>query len=86
MTTMTSREFNHDTARAKREAEHGPVIITDRGRPAHVLMSYEEFSRLSGKGKSVWEAVATPIPGIEDIELEISPRRIWPDRDLNLED
>jgi len=37
ITTFSSREFNQDAARAKRAARNGPVFITDRGRPAHVL-------------------------------------------------
>jgi prevent-host-death family protein len=44
--TFSSREFNQDTARAKRAAKHGPVIITDRGEPSHVLISFEEYERL----------------------------------------
>ena len=31
ITTLSSREFNHDTGRAKRAALKGPVFITDRG-------------------------------------------------------
>ena len=46
-TTITSREFNHDTGRAKRAANDGPVFITDRGRPAHVLLSIEDYRRLA---------------------------------------
>lgn len=57
-TTMTSREFNQDTARAKRVAEEGPVYITDRGRPAHVLLSIAEFERLAGRSPSLAEALA----------------------------
>jgi prevent-host-death family protein len=49
ITVMTSREFNQDTARAKRAAARGPVFITDRGRPSHVLLTKEEFDRLEGK-------------------------------------
>jgi len=41
-TKFTSREFNHDTGAAKRASAHGPVYITDRGRPAHVLLTIEE--------------------------------------------
>ncbi len=37
--TITSRQFNQDTSGAKKDAAHGPVYITDRGRPAHVLLS-----------------------------------------------
>ncbi len=43
--TFTSREFNQDTARAKRATEHGPVFITTRGEPTHVLMTIEDFRK-----------------------------------------
>jgi prevent-host-death family protein len=56
--TISSREFNQDAAGAKRAARAGPVFITDRGRPAHVLMTVEEYRRLSGKGKSIVELLA----------------------------
>jgi antitoxin (DNA-binding transcriptional repressor) of toxin-antitoxin stability system len=45
MTTMSSREFNRDVSAAKRAAEDGPVIITDRGKPSHVLMAYDDYAR-----------------------------------------
>ena len=47
ITTVTSREFNQDTAGAKKAAAKGPVIITDRGEPSHVLMTYERFQELT---------------------------------------
>ena len=84
MTTMTSREFNQDTGRAKREAEKLPVIITDRGKPSHVLMTYEQYERMSRVGKSIWDALA--VPGYEEIELDIPPRRVEPERTFDFED
>jgi prevent-host-death family protein len=48
---FTSREFNQDASRVKRAAAKGAVFITDRGRPAHVLMTIDEYERLHGKGK-----------------------------------
>jgi len=62
MTTITSREFNQDASGAKRRAAKGPVFITDRGKPAHVLLSIEDYNRLSGKGMSVAEAFAQTGP------------------------
>lgn len=41
MTTINSRTFNQDASGAKRAAQDGPVFITDRGKPAHVLLSIE---------------------------------------------
>ncbi len=49
ITTLTSREFNQDTSKAKRAAESGPVYITDRGRTAHVLLTFAEFQKLNGQ-------------------------------------
>ena len=58
MTTLTSREFNQDTSGAKKAAERGPVFITDRGRPAHVLLTIEDYQRLTGGHMSLLEALA----------------------------
>lgn len=68
MTTLTSRELNQDIGRAKREARLGPVIITDRGKPAHVLLSIEDYRRLTGKRRTLAEALA--MPGVADLELD----------------
>ena len=45
--SYSAREFNRDTAGAKRAAEDGPVYVTDRGRPSHVLLSIAEYERLA---------------------------------------
>ncbi|MGF1592940.1 MAG: type II toxin-antitoxin system Phd/YefM family antitoxin [Kiloniellaceae bacterium] len=73
ITTLSSRELNQDVSRAKKAAKRGPVFITDRGRPAHVLLSYEEYQRLTGKHRSVVEALS--MPGLSDIEVEF-PRKL----------
>jgi prevent-host-death family protein len=59
-TTLTSREFNQDTSGAKKAAVRGPVFITDRGRPAHVLLTIEDYLRLTGGHMSLREALAQP--------------------------
>ncbi len=41
--TMSSREFNQSTGAAKRAAHKGPVYITYRGQPSHVLLSYDDY-------------------------------------------
>ncbi len=67
--TFTSRQFNQDTGRAKKAALNGPVFITDRGEPAHVLLSFEEYQRLVRGKKSVAELFG--MPEAADIELDI---------------
>lgn len=63
MTTITSREFNQDASGAKRKATKGPVFITDRGKPAHVLLSIEDYRRMQGKPMSIAESIAQSGPG-----------------------
>jgi PHD/YefM family antitoxin component YafN of YafNO toxin-antitoxin module len=46
ITTLSSRQFNQDASKAKLAAHLGPVIITDRGKPAHVLLSYVQYQKL----------------------------------------
>jgi prevent-host-death family protein len=67
-TILSSREFNQNSSGAKKAAEKGPVIITDRGKPAHVLLSFEQYQELSGKKKSIVELLS--MPGMEDIEFD----------------
>jgi len=69
ITTLSSRAFNQDTSQAKKAAKDGPVFITDRGKPAHVLLSFEEYQRISGGRQKIADLLA--MPGIADIELEI---------------
>ena len=71
ITTISSREFNQDTSGAKKAAAKGPVIITDRGQPAHVLLTIDDYRRLSGEHASIIDLLA--MPGAEDIEFE-APR------------
>jgi hypothetical protein len=67
-TTLSSREFNQDTGRAKKLAGNGPVFITDRGRPAHVLLTIEDYRKLAGGERSIIDMLA--MPGQEDIEFD----------------
>ncbi len=66
--TLSSREFNQDTSGAKRAAADGPVFITDRGVPAHVLLTIEDYRRLSGDEPSIADLLG--MPGAADIEFD----------------
>ena len=72
ITTLSSREFNQDTSRAKKAAAEGPVFITDRGKPAHVLLSIDDYRRLAGQRRNIADLLA--VPGLADVELDIPPR------------
>ena len=73
ITTLSSREFNQHTREAKKAANEGPVFITDRGRPAHVLLSIEDYQRITGGRQKIAELLAMPVIG--DVELVIPQLR-----------
>jgi prevent-host-death family protein len=72
ITKISSREFNQDTSKAKRAAKRGPVFITDRGRPSHVLLTAEEYKRITGSQKNIVDLLAMP----EAAEIEFEPPRL----------
>lgn len=69
MSTFTSREFNHDVSAAKRAAVTEPVIITDRGQPSHVLLSYRDYHDLVDDGRGVVERLSAD----DDLDLDVEP-------------
>jgi prevent-host-death family protein len=73
ITTFSSRQFNQDASKAKKAAKAGPVFITDRGRPAHVLLTFDDYKKITGGRTKIADLLA--MPGIEDIELDIPPLR-----------
>ena len=68
ITTITSREFNQETGRAKKAARNGPVFILDRGRPAYVLLSIKEYQEITSKGKSIVDLLAMPDADLVEFE------------------
>ena len=73
ITTLSSREFNQHASEAKKAANQGPVFITDRGRPAHVLLSIADYQQMMGGQQKITDLLA--MPGIENIEFEVPPLR-----------
>lgn len=81
ITTLSSRELNQDVTRAKKATRNGPVFITDRGKPAHVLLSFEDYQRLTRQRRNIANALA--MPEIADIEFE-PPRVTIPSQPADL--
>ena len=73
ITTLSSRQFNQDASRAKKAASAGPVFITDRGRPAHVLLTFAEYKKITGSHAKIADLLA--MPDSEDLEFDIQPLR-----------
>lgn len=72
ITSLTSREFNQDVSKAKRAASNGPVFITDRGRPAHVLLAIEDYEKLAEIKESIIDLLAMP----DAAEIEFDPPKL----------
>ncbi len=66
MKLLSSRAFNQDVSQAKRLAQDGPVVVTDRGRPTHVLVGIDLFRQLSGQGDGIADALAIDEPVATD--------------------
>jgi len=66
--TLSSSELGQDVKRAKKAAKSGPVFIMDRGKPAYVLLSFEDYQRLTKQRRNVADALA--MPGVAEIEFE----------------
>lgn len=72
MTTMSAGQFNRDVSAAKREAAHAPVVITDRGEPAFVLMSIDEYRRLGEDGAALVDRLSMD----DDVDIEFAPLEV----------
>ncbi|MXS80734.1 prevent-host-death family protein [Nitrosomonas eutropha] len=68
ITTVSSRELNQDITRAKKATSKGPVFITDRGKPAHVLLSFEDYQKLTKQRRNIVDALA--MPGLAEIDFD----------------
>ncbi|MBO0904385.1 type II toxin-antitoxin system Phd/YefM family antitoxin [Jiella sonneratiae] len=69
---ISAREFNQNASAARKAANDAPLVVTDHGRPTHVLMSYEEYERLKKERRSVLDLFADPSP---DADFDFQPQR-----------
>jgi prevent-host-death family protein len=69
MAEVSAREFNKDVSAAKRAAAKAPVIITDRGRPSHVLLSIADYRRLLADERSIADWLSVD----DGVDLETGP-------------
>lgn len=70
--TVSSREFNQDVSRIKRESKNDPVFITDRGQVAHVLLSIQHYEQLIAKDDSIIDLLSMP----QAADIEFEPERL----------
>ena len=68
MSTISARDFNRDVSAAKRATAEGPVVITDRGEPAYVLLSIEDYRRLGDA-----RTIADRLRMADDVDFDPAP-------------
>ena len=83
ITTLSSREFNQDIGKAKRAAEKGPVIITDRGKPAYVLLDIEEYQAITHESPTIVELLSMEAAAEIDFDVEKLDQPLSRDTDLS---
>lgn len=83
ITTISSRDFNHDVSMAKRAALNGPVFITDRGHIAHVLLAIEEYKKITAKQESIVDLLAMPDIATIDFEVPVLNKKLYHPADLS---
>lgn len=61
--------FNRDVSAATRAADQGPVVITDRGEPAYVVLSMQEYREQQGSGESLVDRLSME----DDLDIDFDP-------------
>ena len=69
MKTVTSQAFNQNPTAIKREANNGPVRITERGKVSHILLSVADYEAITGQTKTIVDLLSMPLAN-DDIEFE----------------
>ncbi|MCI5168544.1 MAG: type II toxin-antitoxin system Phd/YefM family antitoxin [Candidatus Electrothrix sp. GM3_4] len=67
ITTISGTALNRNVGKAKKAAQTGPVIITDCGKPAYILMNIAQYQEVIGNIKNILDLL--PMPDAEDIEF-----------------
>lgn len=73
MQIMTCQDFNRHTNKAQSLADHEPVIITKRGKPAYILQSYQSANQKK-QPETLAEWFSQANPEIADVDWDLPPR------------
>lgn len=82
-TIITSREFNQDVSKAKRASLKGPVFITDRGQTSHVLLSLQEYQKITNQQEQITDLLAMPEATYIDFDPPKINKKLFKPADLD---
>ena len=71
--TISSREFNQNRAKVKREAKKGLVVVTERGVPSLVIMTVREFEEIKRMAEQSGKAPEKPFRSLLETIADTSP-------------
>lgn len=77
--SFTSRQFNQDSSGAKKAAHDGPVFITDRGKASHVLITIDEYLKLTDGTTNMIDLLAMDESCIGELDppkIQIVPKQV----------
>jgi antitoxin (DNA-binding transcriptional repressor) of toxin-antitoxin stability system len=80
---LTVSEVNQNFSKARRAVMNGPLVITDHGVPALVLMRFEDFQPKTEPGEAFLRRLR--FDGPDDVELVLPPREIEPFREIDFD-
>lgn len=67
--TLSNQAFMQDVAAAMEEANRAPVVITEQGEPAFVLLSNREYQKLSRPVQSLVDRLSVE----DDLDIDFEP-------------
>ena len=70
MITITSREFNQNKSRLLKAIQKGPVVVTNRGEPSLVVLTYRDYCDLKHR-RTLGEAFRESSNDVADIDWDI---------------
>jgi len=79
--TLTSEEFDHQVEDAMKLSQEGPVFVTEDGYKTHVLLSIEEYRKISDKGLNLGDMLSNAAAA--EIDFELPKREIQEFRSLD---
>jgi PHD/YefM family antitoxin component YafN of YafNO toxin-antitoxin module len=81
ITTISAHQFARNLASAKRAADFGPVLITNRGQPAYALLRIDEYQELAARSDRSLLALMDTLPATTSI-FDFKPPRLLRDNPI----
>ena len=82
ITTLSSQDVQQDFEKAKAATQHGTVLITECGKPAYVLVKYDDFQAMTADTPTIIELLSCKAAA--SIEFEVERMEVSLSNEVNL--